>query len=147
MFMCFSVYFMVYSSYSNSAVHGLDIHTWVRIYVDCKDVNKDVVKQRTKVAGTHRISPFRYEHGLCAVIRSVDTDDLRNTDPSIWGHKCVNIGQHLRSRYTEMFYNWSLQIIRGHYAIIVEKYLRMNMAINVFIFFTQLRFIIGAYKL
>jgi len=49
-------------------------------------------------AGTHKISPFWYENGMFAFIGSVDTDDLRNTDPWTWCHKCVNIGQHVRTR-------------------------------------------------
>jgi len=47
MFMCFFVYFMVYSSYSNSATHGLDTPTWARVWVDCKDMNKDMIEQLT----------------------------------------------------------------------------------------------------
>jgi len=31
--------------------------------------------------GTHRILLIRYEHGMCAFVGSVDTDDYRNTDP------------------------------------------------------------------
>jgi len=30
-----------------------------------------------------------------------------------------------------MFYNWSIEIIRGHYTIL-ETYIHMNMAINVY---------------
>ena len=39
-------------------------------------------------------------------------------------------GDIARNRYTETFYNWSMQIIRGHYRI-VETYIHINMAINV----------------
>jgi len=40
-------------------------------------------------------------------------------------------GEASRSRYTETYYNWSIQIIRGHY-IVVKTYLHMNMAINIY---------------
>jgi len=40
-------------------------------------------------------------------------------------------GDIARNRYTETFYNWSMQIIRGHYRI-VETYMHMNMAISVY---------------
>jgi len=35
------------------------------------------------------------------------------------------------SRYTEIFDNWSIQIIRGYYRIVVT-YIHINMAINVY---------------
>jgi len=48
MFMCFIIYFIVFSSYSNFiAAHGVDIHTWARVEVDGIDTKKDVVDQRT----------------------------------------------------------------------------------------------------
>jgi len=40
-------------------------------------------------------------------------------------------GPASRSRYTETFYNWSIQDIRGHYRI-VQTYIHIHMAINVY---------------
>jgi len=37
----------------------------------------------------------------------------------------------LGSRYIETFYDWNIEIIRGYYRI-VETYIHMNMAINVY---------------
>jgi len=40
-------------------------------------------------------------------------------------------GPACRSRYKETYYDWSIQDIRGHYRI-VETYIHINMAINVY---------------
>jgi len=40
-------------------------------------------------------------------------------------------GDVARSRYTEMYDNWSIQIITGYYRIF-ETYVHMNMSINVY---------------
>ena len=40
-------------------------------------------------------------------------------------------GETSRSRYTETYYDWSIQIIRSHYRI-VTTCIHINMAINVY---------------
>jgi len=54
----------------------------------------------------------------------------RLTDMSKWVSTIVE-NDTARSRYTETFYNWSIQLRRGHYRI-VETYIHMNMAINMY---------------
>jgi len=125
MFMCEGTYFIVYASYSNfitahvstclggwegyKSRRGGSIHIWGRYTQN---------------------STFSCEHGICAFIGSVATDVQRNTGSGTWGQKCVDIGRHCRSGYTETFYNWRIQMIRGHYRI-VDTCIHMNMAISV----------------
>jgi len=58
---------------------------------------------------------------------NIDTQTIENGVTIV-----ATSGSASRSGHTETYHNWSIQDITGHYRMIVETYIHINIAINVY---------------
>jgi len=96
--------------------------------VRIKTLLKNAQMQR---GGAFKNSAVVYEHGMCVLIRSINTYDMGIETLEYGVTSAYALGEASGNRYREAYYSWNIQIINGKYGII-ETYTHRNMAIDVY---------------